>query len=230
MEESVLLRFVNYLTHLIFQSVMRVLVGVLHNGAITTPCVQSLLTLDLSDFEQRIIQFEKGTIVHFQRNNVVKKALDAGVDYLFFVDSDVAVPSNAVKKLVAHGKHIVSGLYFSKIPPFTPQIYSKNKLGFKPIIDYEEGLIKVDAVGSGCLLVKTSVFKNLKKPFFAFSDKIVRGGQPLSEDMYFCNKAREAGFDVYCDTTVKCAHVGTTLITEEAFKRLKNKIVFQNNA
>ena len=153
--------------------------------------------------------------------------MELNADYLLFVDSDVAFSSNALKKLASHDKSIVSGLYFSKNPPFIPQMYEKNKEGYKPILDYENGLVEVDSVGAGFLLIKTSVFKKLAEPYFSFSDKIGSGDQPLSEDMFFCDKSKKAGFKIYCDTSVKCAHVGQQIVTEQAFKQVKHLIKFK---
>ena len=58
------------------------------------------------------------------------------------------------------------------------------------------------------MLIKTGVFKKLTYPYFeAFQDK---DGLHHTEDVEFCKRANEAGFEVYCDPTIKMGHVGTT--------------------
>ena len=208
---------------------MKILIGIPHTGSILTPCVKSLLSVDLSDFEHKKIYFEQGSLLHFQRNNLVQKAVDEEADYLFFVDSDVGFPQDTVKKLVAHKKEIVSGLYFSKILPFLPVLYTKlKKKGYVQRIEYPEGLFETDAVGAGCLLIKTSAFKKIKKPYFSFSERDVVEGQPLSEDIYFCEKARAAGLKVHCDSSVKCSHHGHHAVTERSFLQVKPRLKYSD--
>jgi len=48
-------------------------------------------------------------------------------------------------------------------------------------------------------------------PWFEFLDE-------KGEDLYFCEQARDAGFAIWWDTTVKCMHLGYTPITEANFK------------
>ena len=44
------------------------------------------------------------------------------------------------------------------------------------------------------------------------------------EDMYFCRKARGAGYKIYCDLSVKCHHLGMVPIEEGHFLFLKPQL------
>lgn len=59
-------------------------------------------------------------------------------------------------------------------------------------------------------LVKGEVFRTLHYPHFYYKSAI-NHKDTISEDVYFCMKAREAGFKVWVDTTIVCDHKGTTL-------------------
>jgi GT2 family glycosyltransferase len=209
---------------------MKIFIGVPHSGAILTPCVKSLLNLDLSGFQQAKIYFEQGTLLHFQRNNLVRKALEEKADYLFFVDSDMGFPQNTVKKLFSHKKDVVSGIYFSKASPFLPVMYSQvDKKGYIPRIDYPKNeLFEVDAVGAGCLLISTKIFKKIEEPYFFFSERKVLQGQSISEDMFFCEKVRKAGSKIHCDSSVKCSHHGYHAVVEQNFQQLRPRIKYSD--
>jgi hypothetical protein len=60
---------------------------------------------------------------------------------------------------------------------------------------------------TGCLLIRTPVFDTIPKPWFNTS---VEGEKILGEDFTFCEHARAAGFEIWCDGTLSCeiAHIG----------------------
>lgn len=155
---------------------------------------------------------EMGVYIDENRNNIVEKSTGK---YIFFLDSDIVLPSDALIRLLSHNLDIVSGLYFNWKFPHTPQAYIEVNGLYKPILEYS-GLMEVDAVGAGCLLVKRSVFDSLEKPWFKKTE--------LTEDFYFCRKARERGFKIYLDSTVKCGHLTEVVINEDYFKAAKGLI------
>jgi len=181
-----------------------------------------LLQLPLEKEDRYEVLQVSGADVAVARNNLAGRA--AG-DYILFIDDDVLLPTDALVKLISHNKDIICGLYYSRQEPFFPQIYYKNKESkdrydavFEP-----EGLIEIDACGGGCLLIKKEVFDKLEKPYFHY---IPRGEKTLrkGEDLYFCEKAKEAGFKIYCDTSVKCGHMGTKVITSDYWEISKQRL------
>ena len=145
------------------------------------------------------------------RNQIVEHALRDGVERLLFIDYDVAPPSQALVKLLSLNVPIAAGVYNSKQVPSNPLIMVE---GYgKGYDDYRRGdLIKAQGVGMGCCLIHMDVFRKIKPPWF----KTVRGYVPqnpfqplphMTEDIYFCQKAMEAGYDIIVDTQVQCGHV-----------------------
>ena len=67
------------------------------------------------------------------------------------------------------------------------------------------GLHKIIRCGGSCLLIDRKVFEKLSKPYFLFDHNEDNTSHKRSEDIYFCDKVREA-FDIYADTDVTCAH------------------------
>ena len=132
-------------------------------------------------------------------------------EYLFFVDDDMLFPPNALVKLLAHHEPIVGGLYFARQAPYLPIAY-RHVEGNQWIATtkYQAGLQVVDAIGTGCLLIRRDVLEKLERPYFEFSDR-------MGEDMYFCDKAKQLGYTVLLDGDVKCKHLAILEVTEELY-------------
>jgi len=71
------------------------------------------------------------------------------------------------------------------------------------------GLEQVTAVGCGVMMVKREVFENTPKPWFWFHQ--IPGEKLLGEDVYFCVKAFDAGYETYLDHDLsqQIGHVGS---------------------
>lgn len=145
-----------------------------------------------------------GFRIDVQRNLLCEEAIRIGADYLLMVDSDVVLPSTALRDLLDPPAEIVSGLV---------RIKSLRRKGeyaavFKGIpLLYEsipEGRSKVDWCGGACLMIKTSILKDIPKPWFEFHEE---PGAAVSEDIWFCQQAQKAGIQVYADKRVACGHI-----------------------
>lgn len=143
------------------------------------------------------------------RNEIVKKAVKNGSDWLFFLDDDVLPPPDAFLQLTAWKKPVVSGLYYKRQGKIVPTAYREGAHGPVPIPSVGTPGF-VDFVGGGCLLIHKVVFEKLKYPWFEWTidQEALPSKDRLGEDFNFCRKARQAGFEVFLDTTVKCRHLG----------------------
>lgn len=131
--------------------------------------------------------------------------------HIFFVDDDMLFPPSALVQLLAHDLPIVGGLYYGRSAPHLPIAYRKvfdNQ--WVATTKFCPGLQEVDAIGAGCLLIKREVFEKLSRPWFEFSDR-------MGEDMWFCERAREAGYPIVLDADVKARHLSIIDIGEEHF-------------
>lgn len=66
------------------------------------------------------------------------------------------------------------------------------------------GLLKVDFCGVPIICIHRSVLEKVPRPLFETRDE---GGGQCTHDIYFCNKAREHGFEVKVDTHIDCGHI-----------------------
>lgn len=146
----------------------------------------------------------------YNRNLIIDDALAMGCTHILFIDDDMAFPPNALVRLLKHNLDLVSGLYFNRTHPHPPLLFTSrinNGDGYRRryLKHNETGLTKVDACGFGFFLAKTHVFKHLEEPY-------IRHGEikqdKRNEDLGFCRRITEAGFDIYCDLDVVCGHIG----------------------
>ncbi len=143
------------------------------------------------------------------RNKLVEDALELEPTHIFFLDDDTLPPPDAIDRLLSCKKRIVSGLYFGRHDP-KPIAFERLSDGrYTSIV--RNGLFKADAVGLGCLLVEADVFRAMPLPWFSLShDK--------DEGIYWCEKVRDMGAEIWVDSTVVCGHIGApTVVTANDF-------------
>ncbi len=148
------------------------------------------------------------------RNFAGKAAIELNFDYLLFIDDDVLVPFDCVKRLIDADKDIIAGVTFIRGYPYHPMIFDflaprlRNDRALTYVDDYKQkadpktGLLECDAVGFSCCLIKTDVLRKLKPPYFIT-------GKNCTEDVWFCNKAKANihGCQVWVDTNIETAHI-----------------------
>ncbi len=157
---------------------------------------------------QIMIDKLEGGSISLARNLLAQNAIKAKADYMLFLDTDMLFPRDTLARLLSHGKEVVGCVYRKRKAPYT-----QNGI---PEIDFsceQSALREMETLPGGCLLIKTSVFDKLKFPYFA---EHYHGGHDIltPEDYYFSLRAREAGFQVWCDTKLsrEIDHIGKQLI------------------
>jgi hypothetical protein len=150
-----------------------------------------------------------GSLTALARNQIVDIVQQhGGFTHLLFMDTDMTFPQDTIRKLVLHDKDVVSGLYFERYAPYRPMVRKRLDDGYS-LADFTQApLIEVDALGAGCMLIKMDVFDKLEKPYFEY--RLTKSGVKetfLSEDIVFCERVREAGIKIFCDTTIRCGHL-----------------------
>lgn len=125
-------------------------------------------------------------------------------DWLWILGDDHVFDPDTLLRLLAHDVDVVVPLCLKRTPPYDPVVYKEqNELGhYVGAHDLpEHGLHKVFAAGTAGMLVKRRVFEAIDWPPFATE------GGGLNEDLTFCKKVREAGFDIHVDVEVPIGHI-----------------------
>lgn len=140
------------------------------------------------------------------RNLVGETALQYGADYLLFLDDDVLVQRDGFERLLACKADIAAGKVVIRGYPFDWMVFQpkgKDKDGLyacKTLPD--SGIVPCAAVGFSFCLIKTSILKDIPKPWFVT-------GLHNTEDIYFCVKAKQANpkVKIVVDCSVQCGHI-----------------------
>lgn len=176
-----------------------------------TRFVDALLHIQVPD--GTIIQPVSGSSVAENRNIAIDLALKTTAEWVFFLDDDHVFDPRILLDLLDRNVDVVGALYCRRSDPFEPLIYDhvREDMWVSPrkLADGESGMIQVKAIGAGGLLVRRRVFEAMQPPYF-------RLGQILSDqwgdDLDFCRRVTEAGFDIWCDLDVKMGHMMTGII------------------
>ena len=181
----------------------KIAVGVVCPDYIATKTVGTLISLMKSDQTLSVI-IKQGCYVHKNREDVVLDAQKGGFTHLFFVDADMCFSPLVLQRLLSHDKDIVGGVYHYRRLPKEPVVRFVDENGEPTFKEIPKEPFKCFALGTGCLLIKMSVFDKLKRPWFWFGD----GKNQIGEDLWFCKSAQESGYEIWADPTIEIGHVG----------------------
>ena len=206
---------------------------------IAVPCMdmnpvgftKSIATLDKPG--SCYLSFMVGSLIYTSRNGLAAQAIEIGADYVMWFDSDMVFDQDTLTKLLKFledtGESIVTGVYYNRTPPYRPVLFKhleleldeddvvkacQNKRFEGPL---PEEPFEVAGCGFGCVLMRTEVLKNIDcdQAWFAPIGNI-------GEDCSFCLRAKEVGYKIWCDPSVKLGHTGYQLITERTYRAYQN--------
>lgn len=143
-------------------------------------------------------------LLSFQRN-------EAGGDWIWFIDDDHQFEPGTLLQLISRGVDIVTPLCLRRSQPFLPvptglddNFLDLRKLG-------SDDLVEVQAAGTSGMLIRRSVVDALVAPWFELGYR-ESDTYRISEDVWFCMKAREAGLKIHVDLAATIAHLTTCAI------------------
>lgn len=128
-------------------------------------------------------------------------------DWLCFVDSDTVMPPGALPALLAADADLVGAICLQRYPPWRvcavrsadPAAPARVRLAQLP----RDGLVPVDAVGTGCCLIRRAVFEAVEFPWFRCGQVVP---DLLLEDSDFCLRAKAVGIQPHLHAGVRAGH------------------------
>lgn len=151
------------------------------------------------------------------RNILRDRVLGGDYDYLLILEQDVIPPEDAIERMVAKEREIVSGITFHL---FEVVVDGEKKLQMRPLIgewdpSAENGLrfydthqtikafqnIEVGYCAFGCVLISRRVLEKIR---FRYEDM---GEWVYWDDYCFCKDVRLLGYKILADLSLKCKHV-----------------------
>ena len=155
--------------------------------------------------------FDTPTILINQRENLINQAIEVKSEWALWLDSDMMFPPTTLLRLLAHNQDIVACNYMKRSYPFKSVAFmDTNDWESWVPLQSEDELLTVEAIGMGCVLMRTSVFEKLNRPYFEYTY------QPKTkdwggEDFTLFKKLNGAGVQLKVDTNLsnEIYHIGT---------------------
>jgi len=176
---------------------------------------QSLAMLQKGGNETAIM-FQVGSLIYEARNKLAKQAIKMGAEWTMWFDSDMIFPPETMIKLLEHNAPIVSGAYFRRSPPYHLVAFDECDTKNRKWTDLKlpTETVSCGGVGFGCVLVKTDVLFDVAAKFQTWFEPM----NGFGEDLSFCWRARECGYDILLDPSVSCGHIGHITVNESFYK------------
>lgn len=197
----------------------RVLLAIPTAKYIEVETFKSIYDLDVPEDVELTFQYFYGYNIDQVRNLIAQWA--ENFDYLFSVDSDIVLPKDTLTKMLKHNVDMVSGVYKQRFDDREIiEIHRKNEHGGVSHIPFSAiqppGLHEIDSCGFGCVLVKSEVIRKIGYPQFKYHSALDHR-YTISEDVFFCKRAKEVGAKIYVDSSIVCDHKGTTMFKVKLF-------------
>lgn len=156
------------------------------------------------------------SLVHRARMEMTRAFLETSHTHMMWIDADIEFTSQDVATLWNLQADIACGVYRMKRPG---DLYAAWKDGaLVTNLSKFDGPVEVDLAGTGFLLIKREVIEKLTEKHGTYLGS--HGRTPAiymtpihndgleSEDYHFCRLAREAGYKIIMDPSVRLKHWG----------------------
>lgn len=190
-------------------------------GHIEPKCEEGLAELERRGY--KVWRVRGYAAIDQGRNQMATDALEQGFAETMWIDSDVGFNPDDVDRLRSHNLPIACGIYPKK---------GKRELAIHVLPGTEKivfgrggGLVEIKYAATGFLHVRRAVYETMarelklplcntrfKRPMWPFFLPLViedkEGPWYLAEDYAFCERARQSGYQIFADTTVRLFHYG----------------------
>lgn len=159
-----------------------------------------------------------------QREQLMEESLKVGAEFSMWIDDDTIPPATTIQELhyvMAQNPNagIVGGIYCTKTQPPEPLVFME--LGAGVHWRWTLGdVFKCAGLGTGCMMVRNSILKDIPKPWFKDTSEAILGetethgdmtinvaGRGGTDDLYFCQKVTDAGYDIIAHGGILPVHV-----------------------
>ena len=146
----------------------------------------------------------QGKAVADAYNDAARTALEDGADFLLCVEDDHLIPAGTFERLWEScrrvgARSIVGAWYPQKKEPRSGAAVIVS--GGRRAYLHDDGHIhQVYGITQGFTLIPTSIFREIGQPWFVTTSC-------LTQDSYFSQQARDAGYKLYIDTSIRIKHV-----------------------
>lgn len=157
--------------------------------------------------------FQGGTLVYVGRDKLTQVAMKKNFSHVLWLDSDMIFNEDILDNLMISGKPFVTGIAHGRRAPHMSCL-------FKSVWpsperweghDYPNQTFKVGGCGFACVLIETEILAKVWVTngiaFFPMKE--------LGEDLAFCKRAVELGYEIWAEPTVWLGHIGHLTVYPE---------------
>lgn len=200
--------------------------GMIHNR-----CANAIHTMIAPMNAKRALLYCEGDEVGHAYNRMIRWVLDhpdlSKWRYVLTVEDDNLPPPDAHVRLIesieAGPFDGVGALYFTKGEGGMPMCYGDpveyartGVLDFRPrdirsAVQHGQ-VVECNGIAMGCTLYRMELFRELEAPWFVTVADVVPGGgaAAMTQDLYFCERARRKGKRFATDCRVRVGHMDTS--------------------
>lgn len=160
------------------------------------------------------------------RNEFVKHLLGkTDCTHLVMLDLDHAHPPDVVWRLCKRAaedrtRRVISALAYRRGAPFEPIAFRwDEKIGkFFAVLD-GNGLVEVDRLGFGAVIIARDVFEEIGWPYFSYVYETGEDGERYpTEDMWFSRRCQEQGIRLWVDFDLVTDHLTVSRVNGLVFE------------
>lgn len=174
------------------------------------------------------IAYQGATLVYVGRDKLANKAMNECYTHMLWLDSDMIFTEDLLDDLMYSGKPFVTGIAHSRRAPHVSCIFKE----IWPKVDRWEGCeypiqaFRIGGCGFACVLIETDIVRNVyNKNGTAFFPM-----RELGEDLAFCKRATDMGYEIWAEPSVKLGHIGHITIYPEYEELYRSSIYGDNDA
>jgi len=188
----------------------KIYLAILNEGTVRVELIKTIMQWQMNGEYEIYLSFPNDKPIESNRNKIVQDFLKTDCEWLVQIDDDVVPPVDYLN-LITYDKDVISGVcYAYRQDAIVPLVLFKNKkdgLWKNKEINPSDGLIEVDSMGTGAMMIHRRVFvpELQKHPFQSTWRK--DGTRRKGLDLYFCEKAKKLGFKIWCHLRYDCSHI-----------------------
>ena len=169
---------------------------------------------------------ETGSLVYNARNNLARQAVAAEADWVLWLDSDMVFNPDLLDRMLdvceKNDISFLTALCFRRKPPYTPCLFERldqrkdgKGASYTALLSVPEGLFQIEGCGFAGVLMSTDVLISVAAKFNGQMFDPMYG---FGEDVAFCWRARQCGYEIWCDSSIEMGHVGSCVVTRGYFE------------
>ena len=173
------------------------------------------------------IAYQGATLVYVGRDKLAQKAMNECYTHMLWLDSDMIFTEDLLDDLMFSGKPFVTGIAHSRRAPHVSCVFKEiwPKVDRWEGCEYPSNTFRIGGCGFACVLIETEIVRNVyNKNGTAFFPM-----RELGEDLAFCKRATEMGYEIWAKPCVHLGHIGHITIYPEYEQLYRGNIYGTDN-